>query len=205
MDNVSSQFDILVVDDDSMLSLQAQHALSNEQYAVSIAHSAAEAIDLCNNSSFDFAIIDYHLYGLTGLDLIEKIKSHSIPFMMLTGIEDNEVVQRALKLGALSYLVKPVTTNQIEIAVATGLQCSQILKHKDKAIEVRDIVGLAIGMTMVIMGLNKCEALALLQQRARSKCQSLPKVSHKLVRIYEINYVISQNKAEREIKALLAE
>ena len=61
---------------------------------------------------FSFALLDVRLPGISGLDLLEWMgrapKLVHVPVIMLSGSSDPERIHRAFRLGAKSYLVKPV-------------------------------------------------------------------------------------------------
>ncbi|MBN1785627.1 MAG: response regulator transcription factor [Candidatus Methanofastidiosa archaeon] len=60
------------------------------------------------NEYFDFAILDYKLPRMTGLDIISQMKKDNIdiPVVLVTGQGDDETAVKALKMGAYDYLVK---------------------------------------------------------------------------------------------------
>ena len=203
MKQTGKPYDILVVDDDSMLTLLAGQSLADKSYAISIASSGAEALLLSENSRFDLAVVDYRLPGQSGLDVAEVLQQRDIPFLMLTGSSDERVINRALELGALSYVVKPVTPRELEIAVATALKHAEDRRQLYRANRVRDIVGLGAGLTMAVLGLSREEALAVLRRRCRSRRQSLNKYCQELIRLYEANAPAGREAASQAIIATL--
>jgi two-component system, response regulator len=62
-------------------------------------------------------ILDLQLPGMNGLEVLQQVKTdstaRSIPVIILTGSEDSENVSEALRLGAQSYLVKPVDFHRL--------------------------------------------------------------------------------------------
>lgn len=60
------------------------------------------------NEYYDFAILDYKLPRMTGLDILKEIKNNNIdiPVILVTGQGDDEIAVKALKMGAYDYLVK---------------------------------------------------------------------------------------------------
>ena len=69
-----------------------------------------ETLTVINNTKPDLIILDILLPGLDGYDILDKIKEnpeyHSIPIIILTGLEDNE--KKAVRLGADYFMTKPV-------------------------------------------------------------------------------------------------
>ena len=103
---------VLVVDDDAVMRRLVVTLLR----ALGMAHVSAcrcgtEALAACTSGSVDVALVDRHLAGEDGVDLIERIgrmAPEGGPVMlMLTGDDHPQVVRRALAAGAWDVLVKP--------------------------------------------------------------------------------------------------
>ena len=103
---------ILIVDDLSIFREPITMALESSGFrAISAAsgHQALEEIQK-NISPFDLFLIDYSMPGMSGVELIEKIKIdpawRNIPIIMLTDIAEKEVVSKAISLGVSDYVLK---------------------------------------------------------------------------------------------------
>lgn len=105
---------LLVVDDDPVFSLfvrQLVLSLAAElPCRVECAASAEAALEQISCSRFDLALLDYHLPGVSGLDLLAKIRSlppeQQPAVVMLTGSGNEAVAVEAMKRGAKDYLKK---------------------------------------------------------------------------------------------------
>ncbi|GAB3858334.1 response regulator [Nocardioides maradonensis] len=103
---------VLVVDDDFMVA-----RMHNELVAtlpgfevVGVAHSGREALDLAVRLAPDILLLDVYLPDLSGVEVLEELRSAGATgtdVVMITAARDTETVSRALRLGAVHYLVKP--------------------------------------------------------------------------------------------------
>ena len=117
---------ILVVDDNSHVAFSLGKALkySSENYAVKVAHSGEEALDVLDDWPVDLLITDLCMSGFSGLELIRQIQAfipqtHTI---LITGYGDGEVVAEASRLSVYRYIAKPfrleVILNTVREALA---------------------------------------------------------------------------------------
>ena len=80
---------------------------------------AESAIAFLRDNGADVVITDIHMPGLTGLDMIEQMRSAcpKVVFIILTGYGKFEYAQRAIDLGVKKYLMKPTSPNEITAAL----------------------------------------------------------------------------------------
>jgi DNA-binding NtrC family response regulator len=137
---------IFLIEDDmlSRLSLEAQ---LKEKGAVITAASSEEASQKLARHNFEIAFIDLDLdRELAGLELIIKIKSKNIYTIVLSGREDDTIVETAYKNGCDDYLVKPYTKKSLELVFKkysqTKSKDNSLKLLKEKLItEDKDLIG----------------------------------------------------------------
>jgi putative two-component system response regulator len=114
---------ILATDDRPEILRLIERALS-ERYRCRFAASVAEAREKLAGESFDLALCDIQMPQESGLVLVEEIvRGHpETAVVMLTGVDDPGVAERAFQLGAHGYLVKPFWPGQLTITVANALR-----------------------------------------------------------------------------------
>lgn len=100
---------ILIVDDDSDLQEILKEILVQEGYKTQIAQTGKEAIEKCNKTAFNIALIDINLPDMDGTKLLGMLKQFPAMIkIMITGYPSIENSVQSLNLGADGYLVKPI-------------------------------------------------------------------------------------------------
>ena len=120
---------ILIVDDNyDMLELLHRNlkALNFHTYKAS---SVVEAIEILKLSSIDLLITDLQMPGINGIELIKYVQEHfpDIPKLVITGYPSVDSALAAVKSGALDYLAKPFTNEELKSTV------QNLIAHKNKS------------------------------------------------------------------------
>jgi signal transduction histidine kinase len=108
---------VLLVDDDEEDYLIIKHLFQSMKSIASELEwvaSSEEAIAKIKDAQHDAYLIDYRLDARTGLDVLEEVHAaeRSEPFILLTGVGDEGIERRSLKLSASDYLVKRGLTSE---------------------------------------------------------------------------------------------
>ena len=103
-------FRILVVDDDKAFLLLLTNILKDAGYKVEKASNAQEGLKKIKSFSPHLIIADLKMPGMSGLELIEKVKSQhpEIEIVMITAFATVDTAVAAMKLGAFDYITKPL-------------------------------------------------------------------------------------------------
>ena len=106
---------VLVVDDDSSVRSFLTRCLEGCGYAVQLAGSAAEAIDMMVVKPASMVLCDIKMPGQDGVWLAERIRAHwpRTAIIMVTAIDDLETIRRLGALGVADYITKPVTPERL--------------------------------------------------------------------------------------------
>ncbi len=101
---------ILLIDDDESLSAIFSTTLINAGFDVSTAFDGASGFDKAKSEQPTFILLDQVLPDISGNDLLKKLKEEettkSIPVAMLSNFGQNELIENAIKGGALDYILK---------------------------------------------------------------------------------------------------
>lgn len=124
---------ILWADDE--IDLLKPHILFLEQkgYLLKTVTNGRDAIDMCNENSFDLVILDEHMPGLTGLETLIEIKEQhpALPIVMITKSEEEDIMNQAIGSKIADYLIKPVNPNQILLSIKKNLHTRDIISEKN--------------------------------------------------------------------------
>jgi len=119
---------ILVIDDDVTFSTVLSRSLRKKGYETCVANDGVEALTLLVEQKPDAAILDLKLVETSGLQLLPKMLAiqPALPVVVLTGYASVATTVEAIKQGAVNYLCKPATTDEILAAfddVDNGTAC----------------------------------------------------------------------------------
>lgn len=106
-----NRFTILLVEDDIDLSLIEKTILMEEGYNVITAATGLKALGLLDDHKIDLVVLDINLPDINGKALLEKMKriKPNIKVIIMSGQEDIDSYKHTLQLGAIDYLIKPVS------------------------------------------------------------------------------------------------
>jgi putative two-component system response regulator len=115
---------ILCVDDDAQVCGLISQVLEDSGHDCVSVGSAEEARLILEERSFAVVLCDIGLPGRSGLDLVAELRrTHpEVATVMVTGRNDPEIAETALRLGAYGYLTKPFDANQLLIDVTNALR-----------------------------------------------------------------------------------
>jgi CheY-like chemotaxis protein len=109
---------ILLVDDEAGFAELLRDLLVMDGYEVELAHDGEEGLEKLRTFTPDAIISDIVMPRLSGFEMFKKIRgtptTASIPFLFITGFQDDRVLQEARKIGVFGILRKPVDMEQIE-------------------------------------------------------------------------------------------
>ncbi|MCF8019559.1 MAG: response regulator [Vallitaleaceae bacterium] len=110
---------ILIVDDEKNIRMTVKNCLDEEDYLVEIAVNGEEGFDKIKNTHYDLVLLDIKMPGLSGMEVLKKMResesSASVVMMTAYGTVENAV--EAMKLGAVDFLSKPFTPDEIRSVV----------------------------------------------------------------------------------------
>lgn len=114
---------ILVVDDDAPTRLFVTRVLELAGYESATAGDADAAREVLLSERFDLLVTDMNMPGGSGLELIaDVLENHrDTAAIMVTGEDNADLADEALRLGAYGYVIKPVSANEVLISVNNAL------------------------------------------------------------------------------------
>jgi len=119
---------ILIVEDEPDLGKVLLEGLSQNGYTVHLAENAEKALKLFNHKPFDLVISDVRLPDMSGLQLLDNIKSRSVPtpVILMTGFGTVQNAVEAIRKGAFDYILKPFPLEILERGIENALRLSLV-------------------------------------------------------------------------------
>ncbi len=140
-DSKDKTMKMLVIDDEKIVLESCSRIFGSEGYQVVTTDSARRGLELATGGNFDVILCDWKMPELDGIDTVEMIdkRSPDSAIVMITGFPAVERATDALKRGAVDYLAKPFTPEEILSAVQKAIK----RKEQEKArgsVDVEKIV-----------------------------------------------------------------
>jgi FixJ family two-component response regulator len=115
---------VAIVDDDEVVRRALRRMIASLAYSpIEFASGEAFLAELAN-TKFACALIDMHMPGLNGLDIVGRMRSEgrNVPSIIITGGDEPRLQERCFEAGAAGYMVKPIERDAIDDAIRTLLQ-----------------------------------------------------------------------------------
>lgn len=131
---------VLVVDDEADVRRSLQRLVTTLGYTVRAAASAEEADQHLSTEAFDLCLLDIEMPRMKGLEFLEWAlrRDPEMAVIMLTGVDLPEVAIECIENGARTYLVKPVETEFLRLALRDAMAMKTLLSERnDLASQVR--------------------------------------------------------------------
>ncbi len=120
---------ILIVDDEPDITHLFENFLTDLGYQIYTAITPEDAIEIFDTESIDVAVLDINMPRISGLKLLEQFKQTSpeLIVIMVSAIQDTDIVVKCIQHGAYDYLAKPIIDlNQLQIRISRGLSEKRI-------------------------------------------------------------------------------
>ena len=139
---VSKRPTVLIVDDDEAICDLVCEDLAGEGYSCDVASNADDALAKLKRQSFDLALLDIKLPGMSGMDLLKTVQKcyQMTAIVMITGVNDVDTAVEAMKLGASDYIVKPFTLYKLNASIR------RVLNNSDNDRLLSEINAIAYGI-----------------------------------------------------------
>jgi nitrogen regulation protein NR(I) len=121
---------VLIVDDEESVRYSFKKILREPEYEVAGAKDGAEAMAMLQDFSPDLVILDIQLPGLSGLEVLQRIKeiSPKTPVLMITAFGTSDRVIKAMKYGAYEYIEKPFDIPRMKALINEAIQVGQMMR-----------------------------------------------------------------------------
>ena len=120
---------LLWIDDEIELLRAHILFLKGKDYEVDTASNGRDALDRCRECNYDLILLDENMPGLTGLETLALIKEihPTVPVVMVTKSEEENIMNQAIGAKIADYLIKPVNPNQILLTLKKNIHKKDII------------------------------------------------------------------------------
>jgi response regulator NasT len=181
----TTQRRVVVAEDESLIRMDIVETLRDQGFeVVGEAGDGNRAVELAFELKPDLMVMDIKMPDLDGLSAAEKISELKIPVVLLTAFSQQELVTRAAEVGAMAFLVKPFSPQDllpaIEIALSRHSQLVTLeaeIADLGERLETRKLVERAKGVLSEKMKLTEPEAFRWIQKASMDRRLSMADVA----------------------------
>lgn len=187
---------VVVAEDEALIRLDLVEMLTEAGYnVVGQVGDGEAAIELTEREKPDLVVMDVKMPKLDGISAAERIAKQRIaPVVILTAFSQRDLVERARDAGAMAYLTKPFTIEDlmptIELAVSRFLEIKQLdaeVTDLQDQLKARKLIEKAKGLLMTKLQISEPEAFKWMQKTAMDKRRSMTDVAQLVLDEFEKN------------------
>lgn len=211
---MSKRARILAIDDNPEVLRVVERALG-DRFDCEFAEDVPAARERLADAEFDLALCDIQMPGESGLVLVEELREERpvLAVVLITGMDDSAVVDRAMELGVHGYLVKPFWPGQLLITAQTALRRRTLEAAEEfRRRTLEEQVQAAVDRAPVSIYVKNLERRYLLANRVtheladlepgellgRTDAEVLPPEAEALIRESDMRVLRTEEPAERE-------
>jgi response regulator NasT len=181
---------VLVAEDEYLILMGLKSNLENLGCkVVGEATNGEELVKLALEKKPDMIIADINLPVMDGLEALRRISEKVfIPTLIVSGYDDEELIDKAKNLGVLGYLIKPIDESDLKAAIEIALSRFKDIKNLKNELEVtketlesRKLIEKAKGIIMERLRLNEEESMKFLQKKSRNSNKKLVDVAQDII------------------------
>lgn len=182
---------VVIADDEVIIRMYISEILTNNGFeVVGEAEDGLDAMNICREKHPDFVIMDVNMPILGGLEVAKVINEQNLAdfIIILTAYRDKDIVKKAVDIGVMGYVVKPVDEDSlipaIEVAIDKYKQVAEMKKELVKLQETlngRKYLDRAKGLLMDQRHLTENEAYAYIRKLAMDKGMPIVDVAKTLI------------------------
>lgn len=127
-------YSILVVDDEPNYLIVLSELLKDEGFEVFTSSSGLEGLKIIEDVDLDVVITDMQMPGMNGLEFLKEIKKRipELPVVVITAFAEVEKAVEAMQNGALNYLAKPFSNDELIITINKAASLHQLVRENSR-------------------------------------------------------------------------
>jgi len=128
---MGTRANILIVDDEQVVRESLTHWFEEDNYTVQSAENGEAALKLFEKNKFDLILLDMKMPGMSGLDVLVKIKEFDtqVVVILITAFASVPSAIKALKEGAYDYITKPIDPDELSHIVEKALDQKKLINE----------------------------------------------------------------------------
>lgn len=148
---------IIVLDDEMIIRKSLSEQLRKKRYSVATAGSISEAEDLLSKDHFDLMFVDVNLPDGSGMDFLKRFSEEpdAPMIVMISGYGSVESAVECMQLGAFDYVLKPFSSEQINVILKKAESFNHMVKVNRYFSESSNETGQLVGDTVEVKNLKK--------------------------------------------------
>jgi AmiR/NasT family two-component response regulator len=181
---------VVIAEDEALIRMDLAEMLAEEGYdVVGQAGDGETAVGLAEEHRPDLVVLDVKMPKLDGIAAAQRIATQRIaPVVILTAFSQRDLVERARDAGAMAYLVKPFTKNDLVPAIEMAVSRFAELQHLESEVadlserlETRKLVDRAKGVLQQRLELSEPDAFRWIQKTAMDLRLSMRQVAEGVI------------------------
>jgi two-component system, NtrC family, nitrogen regulation response regulator NtrX len=148
---------VLIVDDEAEIRESLEGILREENYLVTTAATAAEAMELLHDAAYEVVLLDIWLPDRDGLETLVEIKAleNSPEVVIISGHGTIEAAVRATKLGAYDFLEKPLSLERTLLVLKNATQARRMREDNQEFVRQLSAYGNVTGQSVPMKALRQ--------------------------------------------------
>jgi two-component system, response regulator PdtaR len=192
---MTKRYNILIAEDDYFNLVGLKDSVEELGHVVvGEAMDGEDAIEEATVKSPNLILMDINMPKINGLEALKKINQEKvIPSIIISAYHDQELIEQATSEGIMNYLIKPVSTQDLKVAINISMakfeefqNLEDDLQNTKKALEARKFIEKAKGILMKRKELSEEEAFKALQLISKQKNKKILEVSKEIIQADEL-------------------
>ncbi len=182
---------VVVAEDEALIRLDIVEILKDQGFdVVAETDNGKTAVELAQKHRPNLVLMDVKMPIMDGITAAEEIAKEQIaPVVLLTAFSQKELVDRAVDAGAMAYVVKPFTPNDLIPAIEVAMSRYEQIRALEKEVgtirdqfETRKLVDRAKSLLITKMNLTEPEAFRWIQKTSMDRRLSMREVSDTIIK-----------------------
>lgn len=118
---------VLVIDDESVICDACRLVLSEENHTVDLRATGREGLKAIRQGAYDVVLLDMKLPDIDGMEILKAVRKEKpdLRVIVMTGYSSMTNAVEAMKLGAIDYLAKPFTDDELILALKNSIEAQR--------------------------------------------------------------------------------